>query len=164
MSKYHVVILGPYPSIMWWYLEMNLNLKLSSAENCCLFSALQSESRFLCPLKSNWASLLYLNMTAPLSKPSAVFYCWCSSWSGKHRAAAAAAGTGSIVSSDWVKADEVLLLVQPSPPPPAPTPPQHQYQQQQQQQRQEEDRKMVAAHTSSHSSESSEWIICLDKR
>lgn len=98
-----------------------------------------------------------------LSKPSAVFYCWCSSWSGKHRAAAAAAGTGSIVSSDWVKADEVLLLVQPSPPPPAPTPPQHQYQQQQQQ-RQEEDRKMVAAHTSSHSSESSEWIICLDKR
>ncbi|TMS06292.1 Rap guanine nucleotide exchange factor 4 [Larimichthys crocea] len=66
-------------------------------------------------------------MTAPLSKPSAVFYCWCSSWS-------------------------------------APTPPQHQYQQQQQQQRQEEDRKMVAAHTSSHSSESSEWIICLDKR
>ncbi|XP_069009929.1 rap guanine nucleotide exchange factor 4 isoform X2 [Embiotoca jacksoni] len=50
-------------------------------------------------------------------------------------------------------------MVQPSPPPPPPPPPPQPQQQQQQQ-----DRKMVAAHTSSHSSESAEWIICLDKR
>lgn len=49
-----------------------------------------------------------------------------------------------------VRGRRQMLLVQPSPPP------QHQQQQQ--------DLKMVAAHTSSHSSESAEWIICLDKR
>ncbi|KAF3694862.1 Rap guanine nucleotide exchange factor 4 [Channa argus] len=49
-----------------------------------------------------------------------------------------------------MKADKGLCLVQPSPPPPQQQQPQH--------------RTMVAAHTSSHSSESAEWIICLDKR